>query len=216
MTFPFATRELIVAARRQVLTRAIALYVGLLAAFTLVWAEKLPALTGTTFYESFRVAQASLLIVLLPWVALRCSAADRQDDVVVLAALTARRPSAIVLAKVASIWAMVSLVAVAGVPVAIVAGKISAVPSSLIILDVSSLIVLASLAAGASAVMTIGGAGPLSAWLSSSAIVTMLVVVAGRLAETQFVQDALLAAIAIGCGAALAMWSDRSLQYCHD
>ncbi len=215
MTFPLATRELIVAARRQTLVPAIVVYVGLLAAFMLVWSEKLPALTGGSFYESFRAVQTGLLLVVLPWTALRCAAGDRRDDIVWLSALTARPASSIVFAKVISLGAVAGLVAVAGVPIGIVAGKISAVPTSSIARDLVSVLLLGVVASLAAAAWTLVSAGPLTAWIGSSATCTILVTTARRLAAARSVQDALVAAVAIGGAAAIAAWSDRSFRYSH-
>ena len=216
MNFPLAARELIVVARRQVLSIVIATYAALLAAFTVVWGLKLPTLTGTAFYESFRNVQTGLLIILMAWVVVRSSALDRHDHMVRLSAMVARRPSSVVIAKMLSLCGVLALVVMAGVPAAIVASKMSAIPSSIVWRDIASALALALAASVVTTLWMLATGGPLSAWVGSAATIVAVLLGARWFVAGQLAQDVSVTAIVVVLAGVAAVWSDRVFRYCHE
>lgn len=215
MTFPLLTRELLVSARRSVLVAAVGTYVALVAGFTLVWGLKLPMLTGVRFYEVFRVYHGGLLAIVMPWIAARCQAADRGDGIVTLSALTARRPSSILFAKILSLAGVLTLVAIAGAPATIVAAKMSAMPVSVVFRDLASACSLALLASAVTVAWAIGTSDVMATWIGGAAT-TLAVFAVASWTSAPAVYDLSLAVVGLTVAAVVATWSDRALQYCHD
>jgi hypothetical protein len=216
MTLPLVTRELVVVARRAVLVAAVGLYVALVAGFTLVWGLKLPMLTGIRFYDVLRVYHGGLLAIVMPWIVARCQAADRGDAVTALSALTARRPSSILSAKILSLAGVLILVVIAGAPATIVAAKMSAMPASIVFRDLLSACSLALLASAVTVAWTIGTTDVMTTWIGG-AVTTMAVFAAAvRWTSAPVVHDLSLALVGLTVAAAVVTWSDRALQYCHD
>src|SRR5262245_53086944 len=165
MTVPLLIRELIVVARRPVLTAAVVVYVGLLAAFTFMWGLKLPTLTGGSFYDVLRTFNAGLFAIVMPWIVARCHAQDCGDGLVMLSAVSARRPSSIVLAKILSLAGVVVLVAIAGVPAIIIAEKMSAVSASAVLRDLGSALALAALVSAVTTTWSVACGNAMTSWI---------------------------------------------------
>lgn len=215
MKLPFLTRELIVVAQRR-LAAALVLQIVLLAGVTLTWGLTAHDLTGRTIYEWVRVFQWGLLTTLMPWVAARCQAPDRGHALVVLSAHTARRPSSIVIAKIVSIAGVLALVAAAGVPPAIVAQQMSAVPASVVVRDLGSFVVLALLASTVTMGWLLATDDAIASWIGASVTIAVVLAVTSGSQLARLAQDVSTLLIAAAVAAALATWSDRSFQYCHE
>lgn len=216
MTIALLARELIVVARRPALAAALVLYVALLAGATLVWGLKLPLLTAASFFPTLRVFNWGLLAVLMPWVAARCHALDRGDSLVLLSTLAARRPSSVVSAKIVSMAGVLSLVAIAGDPALIIAAKMSAVPASTVIRDIGSSLSIALLASAVTITWTLRAGDAITSWIGGTATTAAALAVAGRWTSTAAAYDASILAVALSVTAAVAVWSDRAFQYCHE
>jgi len=216
MTLPLLTRELIVVARRPGLMAGVVLYVGLLAGFTFMWGLTLPALTGGSFYEVLRVFHRGLFVTVMPWVVARCHAADCGDGLVMLSAVSARRPSSIVLAKILSLAGVLALVAIADVPAAIIAAKMSAVSASAVLRDLGSAVSLALLVSAVTTTWSVAGGNAMTSWIGGSATTAIVLAVASRWTSSQAAQDLSIVLVAIAVAAAAATWTDRAFQYCHE
>src|SRR5438552_3863869 len=164
----FVVRELIVIARRPALVVAIAVYTGLLASFVLLWSGGVPVLAGSNVYEHQRPFGWTLLTVLLPWSAVRCLAPDRGNRLVIACALTAVRPSTIVIAKAIALAGVLALVVFAGFPATIIAQQMSAVPLSTALRDLIWLFGLTALASAVTIVWVFAIRDRLGAWLGAS------------------------------------------------
>ena len=215
MTMSMLTRELIVVSRRAALAGAIAVYVGVLAGFTLVWGLKLPVLTGAGFFEALRTFHWGLLAIVLPWVAARCQAQDYGDGLVRLSALVAQRPSAVVAAKILALAAVLALVAVAGIPAVIIAEKMSALPLSAGLHSLGSALAVALLVSAVTTAWIVGTGDAMLSWIGGTTTSAVVLAAAARW-TTPAVRELSIVLIAIAVAAALAAWSDRAFQYCNE
>ena len=216
MTSPLVTRELVVVARRSALVAALGMYVALVAGFTLVWGLKLPMLAGVRFYDVLRVYHGALLAIVMPWIVARCQAADGADGIATLSALTARRPSSILFAKILSLAGVLTLVVITGAPATILAAKMSALPVSIVFRDLASACSLALLASAVTVAWTIRTSDVITTWIGSAATTMAVFAAAGRWTPAPAVHDLSLALVGLTVAAAVVTWSDRALQYCHD
>jgi hypothetical protein len=203
-------------ARRHVLVAVAMFYLVLLAGFTLMWGLKLPLLTGRSVYDILRLFQWAVLAALMPWIAARCQAPDRGDAMVMLSTLAARRPSSIVIAKILSLAGVLALVAGAGLPAAIVAQKMSAVPVSAVVRDLAICCALALFASAVSVAWLMAGTDAIAAWLGAAATVAISCAAISRWSPAPFVQASTIVLGAVAITAAVAAWSDRTCQYCHE
>lgn len=216
MNSPFIARELTVVARRGALVSAVALYIALLAAFTLTWGFALPLLTGRTAYEALRVVQWAALTIVMPWIAARCCAADRGNELVMLSALAVRRPSAIVAAKIIAIAVVLVVVACAGLPSGIVAQQMSAVPVWVVLRDFGSSVTLALLASAVTMGWVIAVDDVVRAWAGASATMGTVVAAMSWMSVPQLARDVALIVVAAAFAGAVAAWSNRAFQYCDE
>jgi hypothetical protein len=216
MSWPFVTRELTVVARRYVVLPAAIFHVVMLAGFTLTWGLKLPILTGRSIYDILRLFEWAVLAALLPWIAARCQAPDRGDAMVMLSTLAARRPSAIVVAKILSLAGILALVAMAGLPAAIVAQKMSAVPFSEVVRDLAVCCALALFASAVSVAWLMAGTDAIAAWIGAAATIAIACGALYRWSSAPLVQASAIAAVAAAVTIAVATWSDRAFQYCDE
>jgi hypothetical protein len=216
MTLPLLTRELIVVARRPVLTAAVVVYVALLAGFTFMWGLKLPPLRGGSFYDVHRLFNAGLLAIVMPWIVARCLAQDSGDGLVMLSAVSARRPSSIVLAKILSLAGVLALLAIVGAPATIVAEKMSAASASVVLRDLGSALSLAFLVSAVTTAWSVASGNAMTSWIGGSATTASVLVAASRWTSSQAAQDVSIVMVAIAVAAASATWTDRTFQYCHE
>lgn len=208
-----ALRELIVIGRRPALVIAIVAYVALLAGFVLVWADGIPLPSGSNLYDQARTVQWGLLAVCLTWAAARCPAVDRGDRLVMVSALAAMRPAAVVAAKAAAQFAVLTLVALTALPVVIIAQQMAAVPAPRVLWDQLSLLGLPLLASAVTLAWTMAISGRLGAWLGACGSVGLVLVLLWywRPAGLDLGLASALAGLAVA--ALLGAWSNRSAQY---
>ena len=129
-----ALRELHVIGRRGALSAAICVHVALLTGYLLAWGNGngSPVARALTVYGQTLMVDVILLTVLLPWIAARCVAAERGNDLVLLSVVTAIPPSHVVVARALAVTTSLILVIASGLPTLILAGRISAVRMSLV------------------------------------------------------------------------------------
>jgi hypothetical protein len=209
-------RELIVIARRPALTVVICVDIGLLAGFVLLWAPGVPVLSGANLYEQQQLFQWALLTALLPWAAARCLAPDRGHALVMACALTALRPSSIVIAKVVALVGALALIVFAGFPAAIIAQQMSAVPLSVALRDLISLFGLTVLVSAGTLTWVFAVRRRLAAWVGASGSIGLAVIVLSRWPPVGLPTGLVAALIGAALTVAIAGWSDDSLRYCHE
>lgn len=208
-------RELDVVARRPAFILSICAHVMILTAFVLAWSggPEVPVLGGRVFYQQVRFVQAVLLTIMLPWIAARSVADERGDDVVLLAALTAVRPSRLMLARICAVLVALSSVVVSGLPVAVIASRMSGVPISRMFGDQAAIMALVLIACATSLGWRHVCRGRLAGW-AIAGISTGALVVAARLALPSFAATACaLATIGGVTLLVITVRSDRSLRY---
>jgi hypothetical protein len=189
-------RELIAATRIPALWVAVSAYVLLLAAFVLVWSDGVPVLDSSVF-EQFVAVQWFAAASFAPWMA--CRLAGRREDVVILAALTARSASEIVLARAIATLVVIQALVVSGLPLGILAAAISDARGLQVGLVYGSLAALALAATAVSSLVTQLSPGRLTAWVVASMSVVIVAAAARNgvafLAGGMVVSTVLFAAI---------------------
>jgi hypothetical protein len=208
-------RDLIVIGRRPALAIVMSTYVALLAGFVFAWEDAIP-IGGPNLYELARLLQWGLLAVCLTWTAARCPPLDRGDDLVMASALTALRPSSIIVAKAIALSAALAMVTIAGLPVAIIAQQIAAVPASHVLRDLVSLLGLALLVSAVTLSWTVLVGGRLAAWLGASGSVGVLLALSWRWRPLGLGLGPVSALVGLTLVVIVAAWSDRSPWYLAD
>jgi hypothetical protein len=135
---------------------------------------------------------------------------------VMLSTLAARRPSAIVAAKILSLAGILTLVAMAGLPAAIVAQKMSAVPISGVVRDLAVCCALALFASAVSVAWLMAGTDAIAAWIGAAATIAIACGAIYRWSSAPLVQASAIAVVAAAVTIAVAAWSDRAFQYCDE
>ncbi len=144
------SRELDAIAGTGAFVVALAGHATLLSAFVFAWGDGsgLPIFPDRTFYQQLRLVQAAALCVLLPWTAARCAAAERGNELVMLAALTALKPSRVIAARALALIVGLGLVTLGGAPVALIGLRMSAGDASRFVRDEAALLALAAITCG--------------------------------------------------------------------
>ena len=208
-----ATRELIVIAKRPALTVVICTHVGLLTVFVLMWSHGVPVLRGANIYEQQHLVQWWLLALLLPWAAARCFAPERGNGLTMMCALTALRPSSVVIAKSSSLVAALALIVFAGFPAAIAAQQMSAVSISGPLRDLLSLMGLAVLVSAITVIWVLAVRNRLGAWIGATVSTGLVLLVLSRLPLAGISLGLTSALVGAAIVEAMAHWSDGSLRY---
>ena len=112
-----------------------------LSMFLAIWGRGagIPLVSGT-IYEQTLTVQWMLLAFLLPWAAARAIAIERGDAMVWTSAVVAVPPSRILRARVVALSIALTLVVAAGVPIVVVAQRMSDVSSSRVVLDEAAVV----------------------------------------------------------------------------
>ena len=205
-------RDVTIGMRTAAFAAALATHAALLAAFIVLWGGGVPTLPGANLYEQQRLVQTALLACLLPWAAARCGPGHRGDDMVLLSALAAARPSRIVRAQFAALFALLAAVGVSGLPLMLLAAQMAAVPLQTVLVDLLPVLGIAALAAAAAVVWTSGQADSLAAWLGATAS-SVLIVAALAIVVPRGTGTLGLFAIGLTGTAACASRADVSRRY---
>jgi hypothetical protein len=158
-------------------------------------------------YEQLLDVQRALLAVLLPWTAVRCAAAARGNELVILAAAAAARPSRVLLGQCAGRFAALAAIVMVGLPPAIVARQASALPLGRVASDLLPLLGLCAAASVASTWSMLACRSRVAAWVWSSVLVLVLAWAAGPWLAS--------AASVVGAGA-LGLLADTRFRYLSD
>lgn len=175
------SREVTIGIRTPAFAVVLSLHAAMLAAFVVLWGGGVPLLPGENLYEQQRLVQAVALAGLLPWAAARCGAGYRGDDLVLLSALTAARPSRVVMVQAAALFILLAAVVAAGLPLMLLARQIAAVPMQTALADLLPALGLAAIAGGSSLAWTLRRSDPLAAWLGATASTILAAALIGSL-----------------------------------
>jgi hypothetical protein len=120
---------------------ALWLHAAWLSLFLAIWGRGsgLPLLSGT-IYEQALTVQWMLMAFLLPWAAARAIAIERGDAIVWTSAIVAVPPSRILQARIVALAIALALVVAAGVPMVVIAQRMSDVSSARVALDQAVLV----------------------------------------------------------------------------
>jgi hypothetical protein len=171
-------RALLGAARTPAVWAVMAAQIVLLALYLLVWGDGVPLVGARPVLEQFGTTQWVFLGLALPWAAARCGAARRRDDITQIAVLGAVRPSAVVTATVTALALLLLVMALVGLPFAILAQQISAAPVADLWRAQFPLYALSLYAATVAAACMLVVANRLLAWTVSTALTLGLMALA--------------------------------------
>ena len=208
-------RELDVMARRTPFVAAVIVHVGLLTLFILGWGNGtgVPLLPDFSFYEQTRLVQAGLLALVLPWAAARCAARERGDDLVLLSVLTGVAPSRLIAARACAGLAGLVLIVTSGLPIALVAQRMSAVDISRVIRDEAVMISIAMTAWWCVLWARYLTARVLRGWLGATALTVAVMAATGLAVSSPVLAAGMLAATGGAAVLLLMVRADVSLRY---
>lgn len=205
-------RDLIIGLRTRALSMVILAHAALLTAFIVLWGGGVPMMPGDNVYEQQRLVQTGLLTFLLPWAAVRCSAAERGDAVVAVSAMTAIKPSRIVIAQAIAHFVLLTVIVLCGLPLMLVAQQMAPVPLRQPLVDSLSALGLAAVAAAAATWWTLAVSDRLGAWLAATATtIAAMTVISGSIPRAALA--ACLLALSAAATLACAIRADGSLRY---
>ena len=162
-------RELAVITRTAAFWVSTGLYVAALTAFVAVWGDGVPVVGAQSSWEQFAMVQRMLLAVLLPWTAARCSASSRRE-LVLLGAIAAKRPGALLWAKGAALAASLLALALSALPLIVLMQQVGAASPTTLVLDMAPAAALALLVAGLTTAMTVVLEAPIRVWAVTGAL----------------------------------------------
>ena len=161
-------REVMAMSRRRAFRAATLLYVVLLTTFALGWGD-------AQGYDGLRHIEAIALALLLPWIAARCMAAEHGDDLVMLSALLGLQPSRILTARVIALMLALGLVILSGLPIGILANRVSAGVPLDVVRSGGALFAIAIASTAAVLICRHLWADRVWSWLAATAVTTALI-----------------------------------------
>ena len=198
MNLPVLVRDTTIGMRTRAFAAALAVHAALLAAFILLWDGGVPMLPGANVYEQQRLVQGILLACLLPWAAVRCAPSDRGDEMVLLSAFAAERPSRIVTAQFAARLVLLTTVVLGGLPLMLIAHDLAAESLVRVAADLAPSLGLAVVASASSLWWTLIHPDRLVSWLGATASTIATVALVGVLFPPGMKAAGLLATGAAG------------------
>lgn len=134
-------RDLVVIGRRRSMLVAVALYVGLLAAFLGAWSDvaRVPLLPGSNLYEQHRVIQWMAVALILPWAVCRFIAGERGEHWSLASFVTGLSRSRLFALRLLALGTFAGLLVGSGLPLALLSQQMSSVPAVVVFADLCSL-----------------------------------------------------------------------------
>ena len=205
-------RDVTIGMRTRAFAAVLCVHAALLAAFILLWDGGVPMLPGANVYQQQRLVQLIVLLCLLPWAAVRCAPSARGDELVLLSAIIADRPSGIVSAQFGARLVLLAVVVLSGLPLMLLSGALAAQPVERAVADVIPALGVAAIASSASVWWTLGQAARLAAWLGAAASTAIAVAAVAMLLPAGAMAGA-LSLISVAGVAASASRANLSLRY---
>jgi hypothetical protein len=208
------SRDVTIGMRTRAFAAVLCVHAALLAAFVVLWDGGVPMLPGANVYQQQRLVQLIVLLCLLPWAAVRCAPFARGDEMVLLSAIVADRPSRIVSAQFGARLALLAVVVLSGLPLMLLSGAVAAQPVGRAVTDVLPALGVAAIAASSSVWWTLGQADRLTAWLGAAASTATAVAAVAMLLPTGAMAGALtlISVAGVAASASRANWSLRYLS----
>ncbi len=206
-----ALRDLSVIAGQPAFLLAMCLHAGVLAAFLAAWSNGVPQLPGNV-YEQQRLVQWLTLAILLPWTAVRCLPREQRRDVVLLALLTAVRPSRVLLARTLAAFLALSLLLASGLPMVLLAQQVAGIPLPQVLRGFGCMLGLVAVSSAISVWWIAACSDHLTAWLGS--MVTLVgMLVGGAFLVPPAVAPWLLWTASVVAGWRMMRAADVSMRY---
>jgi hypothetical protein len=197
--------EMAFISRSQAFRAGIFVYLVALTTWAFGWGD-------TTTASRARIVETVLLTLVMPWVGLRCASPERGNDLIVLSTFRGVRASRILVARGVAVALALATVVLSGVPIMILATRISAAPPADLLRDLAAQCALAIAATAAVLVARYTWPGRVQGWLAAAMLTAAVTTVLQSAASA----GAAVSAAAIGGG--LVMWTlanraDASLRY---
>ena len=134
-------RDLVVMGRRRPMLAAVALHVGLLAAFLGAWSDavRVPVLPGRNLYEQYRAIQWVIVAIILPWTVCRFLAGERGRRWSLASFVTGLSPSRLFTLRLFALGTFAAMLVGSGLPLTLLAQQMSSVPAIAAFADLGSL-----------------------------------------------------------------------------
>ena len=156
-------REIVAVTRAPAYWVSAGLYAASLTAFVIVWGDGIPVVGARSSWEQFTMFQRVLLTVLLPWTAARCGTSSRRE-LTLIAFLTARSPSLVLLAQCAALAVSLLALALSALPIIALMQQIATPSLAAVALDMVPAAVLALLVAVATVTAAVALEAPIRVW----------------------------------------------------
>lgn len=166
MMLALVTREVGAISRCRAFRTATLFYVVVLTTFAFGW--------GDERHHDVWGVEAIVLTTLLPWIAARCTAAERGDDLVMFGVLLGVQPSRILAARATALAVTLGIVVISGLPIGILANRVSAGAPLDVVPHAGGLLTIALAATATVLVCRHLWAGRVWSWLAATAATAAL------------------------------------------
>lgn len=186
-----------------------------LSIFIALWGQGVgaPLIDGMSISDQLQVVQWALVACVFPWCAARCIAPERADDLVHLTARFGVRPSRLLVARAAAAALALVFLAGAGLPMVIIAQRMSDIPLSTALMQQTEIAGFAVASAVAVAILQQFLDSRIAVWLIATAVGLGLIESA-RVLQLPAPGRGLVAVVIAGVGAILlASRGDVTLRY---
>lgn len=171
----FLWREIALVTRMRAPWIAMAVQALLLTAVITIWGDGVPAVSGT-FDQQFARVHFAFLLLMLPWLAARCS--GPADQIAVLAAITATSPRRIVLARSVALLLVLATTSLSALPLYVIAFRIADVTMTDYLPPAAGAVALAACASVVVTTSVARGSSRMTAWLTSASALFILLALA--------------------------------------
>ena len=204
-------RDLVVIGRRRSMLAAVALYVGLLAAFLGAWSDvvRLPVLPGTNLYEQSRVIQWAIVAIILPWAICRFIAGERGERWSLASFVTGLSPSRLFTLRLLALGTFAGLLIGSGLPLVLLAQQMSSVPAIVALADLGSLFLFSIAATVITMSIVLIVRDVIAGWLLATIAVVLLRALVGT---PPLAASAAIAAGIVGIALVMAQYTFSALD----
>jgi hypothetical protein len=169
---------------------------AVLAAFLLAWGDGMPSLGGTVLDQTLFI-QVPLVAAILPWVAARCRPLS-PPAVRRLAAVRATPPAPLLIVRAVTISVALAVVALAGLPMVLLAMQVSAAPFSAMIVPAALIAAMLPFIALLSTWTELLIPSRMAAWLVTTGLTMGVSLLPAATAAIVFVAGSALGLAALG------------------
>ena len=204
-------RDLVVIGRCRSMMVAVALYVGLLAAFLAAWSDvvQVPLLPGNNLYEQYRVMQWLTVALILPWAVCRFIAGERGERWLLASIVTGLSRSRLFTVRLIALGTFAGLLLGSALPLALLAQQMSSVPPLVAFMDLGSLVLFSIAATVISMSLALIARDVVAGWLVATIAILLLRVLVG---VPPLAASAAITAAIVGIAIAAARYSVSALD----